>query len=186
MNKKELSPTQSEELFGILKTRFDKNMNRHEGIKWNEVVARLQSREDKVWSLSEMERTGGEPDVVGYNGETDEYIFFDCSPETPAGRRNVCYDDDARKARKGFPPEKAAAGMATEMGIQLLTEKDYLELQELGEFDLKTSSWLHTPAQIRQKGGAIFGDRRFGRVFIYHNGADSYYGVRGFRCSLRV
>jgi hypothetical protein len=186
MNTKELSFAQSEELFGILKARFDKNRSRHSGMDWDRIKAKLEASKEKCWSLSEMERTGGEPDVVGYNGETGEYNFCDCSPETPAGRRNVCYDENARKARKAFPPEKSAAGMATEMGIQLLTEKDYLELQELGEFDLKTSSWLHTPAQIRQKGGAIFGDRRFGRVFIYHNGADSYYGVRGFRCSLRV
>lgn len=186
MSRKELSPAQSEELFRVLKARFEKNMNRHEGIDWDDIVARMKSKEDKVWSLSEMERTGGEPDAVGYDRVTDEIIFFDCSPESPVGRRNVCYDDEARKARKSFAPEKAAAGMAAEMGIELLTEKEYLELQELGEFDLKSSSWLKTPTQIRQKGGAIFGDRRFGRVFIYHNGAESYYGVRGFRGALRV
>lgn len=186
MNRKELSPAQSEELFRTLKARFEQNMGRHKGIKWDEVRAKLDAGGEKIWSLNEMERTGGEPDIVGYDSETGEFIFFDCSPETPAGRRNVCYDDDARKARKSFPPEKAATGMTTEMGIEILTEKEYLELQKIGEFDLKTSSWLQTPAQIRQKGGAIFGDRRFGRVFIYHNGADSYYGVRGFRSSLRV
>jgi len=186
MNRKELSPAHSEELLRILKARFEQNMSRHESIGWDEVRAKLDAAGERIWSLSEMERTGGEPDVVGYDRETGEYTFFDCSPESPAGRRNVCFDDDARKSRKSFPPEKAAAGMATEMGIELLTEKEYLELQELGEFDLKTSSWLKTPEQIRQKGGAIFGDRRFGRVFIYHNGADSYYSARGFRCSLRV
>lgn len=186
MNRKELTPAQSEELFRTLKARFEQNTSRHQGIEWKKVRAKLEAGGVKIWSLSDMERTGGEPDVVGYNSETNEYIFFDCSPESPASRRNVCYDDDARKSRKSFPPEKAAAGMAGEMGIELLTEEEYLELQELGEFDLKTSSWLKTPAQIRQKGGAIFGDRRFGRVFIYHNGADSYYGARGFRGSLRI
>lgn len=186
MNRKELTPAQSEELFRILKDRFEQNTGRHQGIEWEKVRANLDAGRERIWSLSEMERTGGEPDVVGYNSETGEYVFSDCSPESPAGRRNVCYDDDARKARKSFPPEKSAAGMATEMGIELLTEDEYLELQELGEFDLKTSGWLKTPDQIREKGGAIFGDRRFGRVFIYHNGADSYYGVRGFRGSLRV
>ncbi len=186
MNRKELSPAQSEELFRILKDRFEQNMSRHESIGWDEVRAKLDAAGEIIWSLSEMERTGGEPDVVGYDRETGEYVFFDCSPESPAGRRNVCYDEEARKSRKTYPPEKAAAGMAEEMGIELLTEEEYLELQELGEFDLKTSSWLKTPAQIRQKGGAIFGDRRFGRVFIYHNGADSYYGARGFRGSLRI
>ena len=186
MNRKELTPAQREELFRILKDRFEQNAGRHQGIEWEKVRANLDAGREIIWSLSEMERTGGEPDVVGYNSETGEYIFSDCSPESPAGRRNVCYDDEARKARKSFPPEKSAAGMATEMGIELLTEEEYLELQELGEFDLKTSGWLKTPDQIRKKGGAIFGDRRFGRVFIYHNGADSYYGVRGFRGSLRV
>ncbi len=186
MNRKELSPAQSEELSGILKARFEKNMNRHEGINWDEIMTRLKSKEDKVWSLSEMERTGGEPDVVGYDKETGEFIFYDCSPESPEGRRNTCYDHEAQKSRKSFPPEKTAAGMAAEMSIELLTEEQYLDLHELGEFDLKTSSWLKTPEQIRKLGGAIFGDRRFGRVFIYHNGASSYYGVRGFRGSLRV
>jgi len=186
MNRKELTPAQSEELFRTLKTRFEQNMSRHKGLRWDEVKAKLEAGGGKIWSLSEMERTGGEPDAVDYDRATDEIIFFDCSPESPTGRRNVCYDDEARKSRKSFPPEKAATGMAKEMGIELLTEKEYLELQELGEFDLKSSIWLKTPAQIRQKGGAIFGDRRFGRVFIYHNGADSYYGVRGFRGTLRV
>ena len=186
MNRKELSPAQSEELFRILKARIEQNTSRPKGIAWEKVRAKLEASGEKMWSLSEMERTGGEPDVVGYDSETDEYIFFDCAPESPAGRRNVCYDEEARKSRKTYPPEKAAVGMAEEMGIALLTEEEYMELQELGEFDLKSSSWLKTPAQIRQKGGAIFGDRRFGRVFIYHNGADSYYGVRGFRGSLRI
>ena len=186
MNRKELSPAQSEELFRTLKVRFEQNTSRHQGIEWEKVRAKLEAGGVKIWSLSEMERTGGEPDVVEYDRATGEYVFFDCSAESPAGRRNVCYDEEARKSRKSFPPEKAAAGMAEEMGIDLLTEREYLELQELGEFDLKTSSWLKTPVQIRQKGGAIFGDRRFGRVFIYHNGADSYYGARGFRGSLRI
>lgn len=186
MSRKELPPEQSEELFRTLKSRFEQNMSRHKGLGWDEIRTKLEAGGGKIWSLSEMERTGGEPDAVGYDRETDKIIFFDCSPESPAGRRNICYDDEARKARKSFAPEKAAAGIAAEMGIELLTENEYLELQELGEFDLKSSSWLKTPAQIRQKGGAIFGDRRFGRVFIYHNGADSYYGARGFRGSLRV
>ncbi|NLE36350.1 MAG: DUF4256 domain-containing protein [Bacteroidales bacterium] len=186
MNRKELSLTQSEEMFRILKDRFERNMNRHRGLKWDELVMRLKSREDKVWSLSEMEKTGGEPDVVGYDSQTGEYIFFDCSPESPGGRRSLCYDDEARQSRKSAPPEKTAAGMASDMCIEILTEEQYLDLQKLGEFDLKTSSWLKTPKQIRELGGAIFGDRRFGRVFIYHNGAASYYGVRGFRGSLRI
>jgi hypothetical protein len=186
MNKKELSPAQSEELFGILKARFDKNMGRHSGLEWDRIKAKLEASKEKYWSLSEMERTGGEPDVVGYDSHTGEYIFFDCSPESPGGRRNLCYDDEARKSRKSAPPGKAATGMASAMGIELLTEEQYAKLQELGEFDLKTSSWLKTPVPVRKLGGAIFGDRRFGRVFIYHNGADSYYGARGFRGSLRV
>ncbi len=186
MNRKELTPAQSEELFRTLKARFEQNTSRHQGIEWETVRAKLDAGGEKILTLSEMERTGGEPDVVEYDRATGEYVFFDCSAESPAGRRNVCYDEEARKSRKSFPPEKAAAGMAEEMGIDLLTEREYLELQELGEFDLKTSSWLKTPVQIRQKGGAIFGDRRFGRVFIYHNGADSYYGARGFRGSLRI
>lgn len=186
MNRKELSPAQSEELFRTLRVRFERNMNRHKGIEWDKVRAKLEAGGEKILSLSEMERTGGEPDVVSQDKETGEFIFYDCATESPEGRRNVCYDDEARNARKSFPPEKAAAGLAAEMGIEILTEKEYLELQELGEFDLKSSSWLKTPVQIRKKGGAIFGDRRFGRVFIYHNGASSYYGVRGFRGSLRV
>lgn len=186
MSKKELSPAQSEELFRILKARFEQNMSRHVGIKWEDLKAKLGASTDKVWSLSEMERTGGEPDVAGYDSATGEYIFFDCSPESPEGRRNTCYDLEAQKSRKSFAPDKTAAGMASDIGIDLLTENQYHTLQSLGQFDLKTSSWLKTPADIRKPGGAIFGDRRFGRVFIYHNGASSYYGVRGFRGSLRV
>jgi len=186
MSRKELSPAQSEELFRILKNRFEKNMKRHEDMEWDDILTRMKSKEEKVWSLSEMEKSGGEPDVVGYDRETGEFIFYDCAPESPEGRRNTCYDLEAQKSRKSFAPDKTAAGMASDMGIELLTEEQYLRLQELGEFDLKTSSWLHTPGEIRKLGGAIFGDRRFGRVFTYHNGAASYYGVRGFRGSLRV
>ena len=186
MNRKELTPAQSEELFGLLKARFDKNTGRHSGMDWDKIKSKLEAGKEKCWSLSEMERTGGEPDVVGYDSQTGEYIFFDCSPESPGGRRSLCYDEEARMSRKSAPPENSATGMASAMGIGLLTEVQYAQLQELGEFDLKTSSWLSTPPQVRKLGGAIFGDRRFGRVFIYHNGADSYYGARGFRGSLRV
>jgi hypothetical protein len=183
---KELTPPEREELLGILKTRFEKNANRHPDVQWAKVQSKLDAHPEKLWSLSEMERTGGEPDVVGYDKKTDEYIFFDCSPETPKGRRSICYDREALEARKQHKPETSAMDMASEMGIQLLTEEQYHELQRLGNFDTKTSSWLKTPEDVRELGGAIFGDRRFGRVFIYHNGADSYYGVRGFRGSLRV
>ena len=184
--KKELSPEQREELISILKTRFEKNMNRHKGLEWAKVQAKLETNSAKLWSLDDMETTGGEPDVVGYDEKTDEYIFYDCAAESPKDRRSFCYDREALDSRKANKPENSAVNLAAEMGIELLTEEQYQELQELGNFDLKTSSWLKTPADIRKLGGAIFGDRRFNRVFIYHNGADSYYAARGFRGSLRV
>ncbi len=185
-NKKKLSPEQLEELLRVLKTRFEKNMNRHKGLEWVKVQARLEVNIEKLWSLNEMERTGGEPDVIGYDIRTDEYIFYDCSAESPKGRRNVCYDREALKARKEFKPRDAAVGMAEAMGIELLTEAEYRNLQKLGEFDTKTSSWIKTPADIRKLGGAIFADRRYNHVFVFHNGADSYYGTRGFRGVLRI
>jgi hypothetical protein len=185
-NKKELSPEQLEELLGALKARFEVNMNRHEGLEWANVLARLEGHAEKLWSLNEMERTGGEPDVVGHDKETGEYIFYDCSAESPKGRRNVCYDREALEARKEFKPENTAIDLATAMGIELLTEEQYRELQKLGKFDMKTSSWVKTPAEIRKLGGALFCDRRYEHVFTYHNGAESYYGARGFRGSLRV
>lgn len=184
--RKELSPNECEALLKILKSRFEKNMNRHKGLEWSKVHARLEASPEKLWSLSEMEETGGEPDVVGYDKKTGAYIFFDCAAESPRGRRSVCYDEEALESRKEHKPKNSAAGMAAEIGIELLTEEQYRELQTLGKFDTKTSSWLATPADIRKLGGAIFGDWRFGRVFVYHNGAESYYGVRGFRGSLRV
>jgi len=183
---KELSADQRDALLGVLKTRFEKNMKRHTGLEWAAVQARLETNPGKLWSLLEMERTGGEPDVVGVDAATGEVIFFDCSPESPAGRRNLCYDRDALNARKQFKPENSAMDVAAEMGIEMLTEEEYRELQTLGHFDAKTSSWLKTPAAIRKHGGAIFGDYRYDHVFIYHNGADSYYAARGFRGSLRV
>ncbi len=183
---KSINEKQSEELIRILMTRFEKNMNRHHGIKWVDVQEKLEAHLEKLWSLSEMERTGGEPDVVGYDDKTSEYIFYDCSTETPEGRRNVCYDQAALEARKANKPGDSAMHMAAEMGIELLTEEQYRELQKLGKFDLKTSSWVKTPAEIRKLGGALFCDRRFDHVFVYHNGADSYYGGRGFRGVLRV
>jgi len=167
-----------------LKARFEGNVTRHKGIEWPQVLARLEAKPDKLWSLSEMERTGGEPDVVGQ--DKNEYLFFDCSKESPNGRRSVCYDRKALEARKQHKPKNSAVQMATDMGVELLTTEQYHRLQELGEFDTKTSSWLQTPADIRALGGAIFGDFRYGTVFIYHNGADSYYAARGFRCSLRA
>ena len=185
-HKKELSPEQHEELLKTLKARFEKNMNRHEGLEWAEVQAKLEANAEKLWSLNEMERTGGEPDMVGQDSQTGEYIFYDCSPESPEGRRNVCYDREALEARKAFKPEDTAMDRAAAMGIELLTEEQYRELQEFGNFDTKTSSWLKTPADVRKLGGALFADRRYGRVFVYHNGADSYYKVRGFRGSLSV
>ena len=182
----ELSPEQREELLRVLKTRFEKNMNRHQGLEWAKVQARLEANTEKLWSLNKMERTGGEPDVVGYDKKTSEYIFYDCSAESPQGRRNVCYDREALESRKEFKPKDTAMDMAAAMGIELLTEEQYRELQKLGNFDTKTSSWLKTPSEIRKLGGAIFADRRYDHVFVYHNGASSYYGVRGFRGSLRV
>jgi hypothetical protein len=184
--KKELWPKQRGELLGALKARFEKNMNRHKGIEWAKVQAKLEANAEKLWSLNEMERTGGEPDVVGHDQKTGEYIFYDCSVETPNGRRNVCYDRDALESRKEHKPENNALDMAAAMGIELLTEEQYRELQKLGNFDAKTSSWVQTPAAIRKLGGAIFCDRRYDTVFVYHNGAESYYGARGFRGSLRV
>jgi hypothetical protein len=185
-NKKVLSPGQQKELVGILKARFAKNMNRHKGLEWANVQARLESDSGKLWSLNEMERTGGEPDVVGFDKKTGEYIFFDCSAETPKDRRNVCYDREALDSRKEFKPKDSAIDMAAAMGIKMLTEEEYRELQKHGKFDTKTSSWLITPPEIRKLGGAIFADRRYDHIFIYHNGAISYYAVRGFRGSLRV
>ncbi len=174
------------ELFNLLRTRFEKNRNRHKGLDWSEVRARLENKPEKLWSLNEMEETGGEPDVIAYDKKTGEYIFCDCSAESPKGRRSVCYDHDALESRKEHKPKHSAIGMAAEMGIELLTAQGYRELQELGDFDTKTSSWVVTPTDIRERGGALFGDRRFGHVFIYHNGAESYYGARGFRGLLRV
>jgi hypothetical protein len=184
--KKELSPPQREELLASLKTRFEKNMKRHPGLGWADVKARLETRVEKLWSLNEMERTGGEPDVVRHDKKTGEYLFFDCSPQSPSGRTSVCYDREALDSRKEHKPKNNAMDMAAAMGIELLTEEQYRELQTLGEFDTKSSSWLKAPAEMRQLGGALFGDRRFDRVFVYHNGAQSYYSGRGFRGSLRV
>src|SRR3979490_3252564 len=185
-NKKELSPEQREELLRALKGRFEKNMNRHKGLEWAKVQAKLESNTKKLWSLNEMERTGGEPDVVGHDKKTDEYIFYDCSAESPKGRRSLCYDRQALESRKEHKPENNAIDMAAAMGTELLTEEQYRELQKLGNFDTKTSSWITTPSEIRKLGGAIFCDRRFGHVFVYHNGAESYYAARAFRGSLRV
>jgi len=185
-NKKSLSPEQRKELLGTLKARFEKNMNRHKGLEWTEVQAKLEANTEKLWSLHEMERTGGEPDVVGHDKKTGEYIFYDCSAESPKDRRNVCYDPEALESRKEHKPKDSALGMAAAMGIELLTEEQYRELQKLGNFDTKTSSWVTTPSAIRKLGGALFCDRRYDAVFVYHNGAESYYGARGFRGSLRV
>ncbi|NEU07999.1 DUF4256 domain-containing protein [Flavihumibacter sp. R14] len=188
-SKKEgLSPEQGEELLGLLKARFEKNSQRHKGLEWAEVIARLNSGQtaEKLWALNEMEITGGEPDVVGFDKSTGEFIFYDCSPESPKGRRSLCYDADALESRKEYKPENSALAMAADMGIELLTEEQYRKLQELGKFDLKTSSWVQTPAHIRELGGAFFCDRRYNHVFLYHNGAESYYAARGFRGSLRV
>lgn len=182
----ELSLEQREELFGALQVRFEKNMNRHEDLEWAKVQAKLEDNIEKLWSLNEMERTGGEPDVVGYDKEKDEYVFYDCSAESPKGRRSICYDREALESRKKHKPENNAIDMATAMGIELLTEEQYRALQQLGNFDMKTSSWVQTPSDIRELGGALFCDCRYGHVFVYHNGAESYYAARGFRGSLRV
>jgi hypothetical protein len=183
---KKLSPQQREGLLSELKARFEKNMNRHKGLEWTKVQRRLDANAEKLWSLNEMERTGGEPDVVGHDKKTGEYIFYDCSAESPAGRRSVCYDHEALESRKEHKPKNSAIGMSAEMGVEILTEAQYRELQNLGEFDTKTSSWVKTPSDIRDLGGAICCDRRYGHVFTGHNGAESYYAARGFRASLRV
>lgn len=186
MTKMELLPEQREELLQTLKARFEKNMNRHPGLEWADVQAKLEANPEKLWSLHEMEETGGEPDVVGHDGKTGEYIFYDCSAESPKGRRSVCYDREALESRKEHKPKSSAVEMAAAMGIELLTEEQYRELQQLGNFDMKTSSWVITPERIRKLGGALFCDRRYDTVFVYHNGAESYYAARGFRGSLRV
>src|SRR5688572_31451069 len=181
-----MSPQEREELLAALKARFEKNMNRHKGLEWTKVKAKLEANAEKLWSLSEMEGTGGEPDVVGHDQKTREYVFFDCSPESPKGRTSVCYDREGLESRKEHKPKNNAIDMATAMGIELLTEDQYRELQKLGNFDTKTSSWVKTPADIRKLGGALFCDRRYNHVFVYHNGAESYYAARAFRGSLRV
>ncbi|MES2681510.1 MAG: DUF4256 domain-containing protein [Bacteroidota bacterium] len=184
--KKKLSPEQNEELLSTLKKRFDKNMKRHKGIEWSKVQAKLEAKPEKLWTLDEMEVSGGEPDVVGFDKKTGEYIFFDCSAESPKERRSLCYDQTALNSRKEHKPKNSALNMAAEMGIEILSEEEYRQLQELGDFDAKTSSWIATPANIRKLGGALFCDRRYDTVFLYHNGAESYYAARGFRGSLRV
>jgi len=185
-SKKELSSPQREELLKTLKARFDKNMNRHKGVDWTKVKAKLESSPEKLWSLNEMEATGGEPDIVGFDKKTGEYVFYDCSAESPKGRRSICYDREALDARKEHKPKDSALDMAGAIGVEILTEQEYRELQKVGEFDTKTSSWVQTPPEIRKLGGALFCDRRYDQVFVYHNGADSYYAARGFRGSLRV
>ena len=184
--KKQLSSAEREELLKVLKARFEKNMNRHKGLKWADFEARIEANKECLWSLSEMENTGGEPDVVGFDKKSGEFVFYDCAAESPKGRRSVCYDHQALEARKENKPKDSAMNMANAMGIELLTEEQYRELQKLGNFDLKTSSWVQTPAEIRKLGGALFCDRRYDQVFLYHNGADSYYAARAFRGSLRV
>lgn len=185
-NKRELSGEEQEELFKVLKERFEKNVKRHESLEWRKVQAKLENNSEKLWSLDKMEETGGEPDVVGYDKKTGEYIFYDCSTESPKDRRSMCYDHEALEKRKEHKPANSAVEMAADMGIELLSEEEYLELQQLGSFDAKTSSWLKTPADIRKQGGAISGEFRFGRAFIYANGAESYFAARGFRGLLRV
>jgi len=185
-NKKELSTEQREELLKTLKDRFEKNMNRHKGLEWAKIQAKLEASPEKLWSLDDMEITGGEPDVVGYDQKTDEYIFYDCSAESPKGRRSICYDREALESRKEHKPKDSAINMAANMGVEILTEEQYRELQQFGKFDTKTSSWIKTPADIRKLGGAIFADYRYGTIFVYHNGAESYYAARAFRGSLRV
>jgi Protein of unknown function (DUF4256) len=184
--KKQLSPKHTEELLKTLKNRFDKNKNRHKGIDWEKVYSKLKINPEKLWSLNEMEKTGGEPDVVGYDQKSGEFIFYDCAAESPSGRRSICYDLEGLESRKEHKPKSNAVDLASAMGIELLTEEQYRELQKLGTFDTKTSSWLKTPAEIRKLGGAIFADFRYGKVFVYHNGAQSYYGSRGFRGWLKV
>lgn len=184
--KKKLSSTESESLLTILKERFEKNQNRHEGIDWNKVLSKLETNPEKLWSINEMERTGGEPDVVAYDKNTDEYTFYDCSPESPKGRRSLCYDRQALDSRKENKPKNSAIDLASEMGISILSETEYRKLQALGNFDTKTSSWIETPAEIRKLGGAIFADFRYNTVFVYHNGAESYYAARGFRGTLKI
>jgi hypothetical protein len=186
ISKKKLSPAQRDELFSALKARFEKNKDRHKGLEWAKVQAKLEANPDKLWSINEMEITGGEPDIVGHDKKTGEYIFYDCSEESPKGRRSICYDREALEARKEHKPDDSAVNMATAMGIELLTEEQYRERQKLGKFDTKTSSWVKTPSGIRKLGGAIFCDRRYNTVFVYHNGAESYYAARAFRGSLRV
>jgi len=185
-NKSKLTSDQIESLLSVLETRFEKNLNRHKGIEWGKVEAKLKANPEKLASLDEMERTEGEPDVVGYDKKTDEFIFYDCAPESPKGRRSLCYDHEALEKRKENKPKDSAVNRAAEMGIEILTEEQYRELQQLGNFDTKTSSWIITPAPIRKLGGAIFADFRYDTIFVYHNGADSYYAARGFRGSLRV
>ena len=184
--KKQLSSEQRSELLKTLKARFEKNMDRHKGLKWSNVEAKLEANTEKLWSLNEMESTGGEPDVVGHDKKTGEYIFYDCSAESPKGRRSICYDREALESRKEHKPKNSAVDMATAIGIELLTEEQYRELQELGEFDTKSSSWVQTPTDIRKLGGALYCDRRYNHVFVYHNGAESYYAARAFRGSLRI
>jgi len=186
MSKKELSSRQREELLNVLKTRFEKDMNRHKGLEWKNVQEKLESNAEKLWSLSEMERTGGEPDVIAFDKRTGEYVFYDCAAESPKDRRSLCYDREALDARKENKPKGSAVDMAAAMGVEILTEGEYRELQKLGSFDIKTSSWVKTPPEIRKLGGAIFCDRRYNTVFTYHNGAESYYAARGFRGSLKV
>jgi hypothetical protein len=185
-NKKKLSAEQSEELILALRARFEKNVNRHKGVEWAGVQKKLEANPEKLWSLSQMEETGGEPDVVGQDKKTGEYIFYDCAAESPKGRRSVCYDHEALESRKEHKPENSAIQMAADMGIEILTEEEYRALQKFGKFDTKTSSWIETPSDIRKLGGAIFADWRYGHVFVYHNGAESYYAARGFRGSVRV
>src|ERR1700751_615464 len=185
-NRKDLAPEQREELLRAMKARFEKNMNRHKGLEWEKVQAKLEANAEKLWSLNEMERTGGEPDVAGHDKKADEYIFYDCAAESPKGRRSVCYDREALESRKEHKPEDNAIDVAADMGIELLTEEQYRELQKLGNFDTKTSSWVKTPSDIRKLGGALFADRRYDTVFVYHNGASSYFGSRAFRGLLRV
>lgn len=185
-NKKKLSSKQTQELLSALKARFEKNINRHKDVEWAKVRAKLEASSEKMWSLNEMERTGGEPDVVGHDKKTGEYIFYDCSEESPKGRRSICYDHEALQARKENKPGNSAIKMAADMDIEILTQEQYQDLQKLGKFDLKTSSWIKTPSPIRKLGGALFCDRRYDTVFVYHNGAESYYAARGFRGSLKV